>query len=218
MQHSIKKGFTLLELLIVIAILAILAVATLLVLNPVELLRQARDTQRVTDIGSLNSALSLYLTTVASPYLASSTNAFSNNACRSGGGTYNCFSDRNGNFISVAGGSNATCGSRYGSTAAVTSTGRSVAGGGWLPVNLTLIPGGAPFALMPTDPSNNLANYYAYACNDSIASSTYVLTTVFESIKYGNVTTGPGAVDGGSSTAVYEIGTNPGLNGSGGGM
>ena len=216
MNQPMKKGFTLLELLIVIAILAILAVATLLVLNPVELLRQARDTQRVTDIGSLNSALSLYLTTVASPYLASSSGAFSNNTCRSGGGTYTCYSDRNGNF--AAGAAGVTCGARYISTAAVTSTGRSVSGGGWVPVNLRLIPGGAPFALMPTDPSNNYSNFYAYACNESVASSTYVLTAVFESIKYGNVTTGPGAVDGGSSTAVYEVGTNPGLNGLSGSM
>jgi prepilin-type N-terminal cleavage/methylation domain-containing protein len=41
------KGFTLIELLIVIAILAILATAVVLVLNPAQILAQARDAQRI---------------------------------------------------------------------------------------------------------------------------------------------------------------------------
>lgn len=38
-----RKGFTLIELLIVIGILAVLATAVIMVLNPAELLKQARD-------------------------------------------------------------------------------------------------------------------------------------------------------------------------------
>ena len=89
-----KKGFTLLELLIVIAILAILATATILVLNPAELLKQARDSQRVTDIANLNSALSLYVTAVSSPYLAFDSGAPTNVTCHNGGGIYTCYSDK----------------------------------------------------------------------------------------------------------------------------
>ncbi|MDD4931154.1 MAG: prepilin-type N-terminal cleavage/methylation domain-containing protein, partial [Candidatus Colwellbacteria bacterium] len=44
------KSFTLVELLIVIAILAVLAAAVVVVLNPAELLAQARDSQRSTDL------------------------------------------------------------------------------------------------------------------------------------------------------------------------
>ena len=57
------KGFTLLELLIVIGILAILAGVVVLVLNPAELLRQARDSQRISDLSTMRSAISGMATT-----------------------------------------------------------------------------------------------------------------------------------------------------------
>ena len=65
MQKNVqKKGFTLIELLIVIGILAILIAAVVVVLNPAQLLKQARDSQRMSDVGSLESAINLYLATV----------------------------------------------------------------------------------------------------------------------------------------------------------
>ena len=42
-----KRGFTLIELLVVIAILAVLATATILVLNPAELLKEGRSVQDI---------------------------------------------------------------------------------------------------------------------------------------------------------------------------
>lgn len=61
------KGFTLIELLIVIGILGVLAAAVVVVLNPAELLAQARDSQRLQDLAGVNSAVSLYSASVASP-------------------------------------------------------------------------------------------------------------------------------------------------------
>ncbi|MEK7094356.1 MAG: prepilin-type N-terminal cleavage/methylation domain-containing protein [Patescibacteria group bacterium] len=57
-----QKGFTLIELLIVIAIIAVLSVVVVLTLNPAELLRRARDSTRISDMSSLNSALNNYRT------------------------------------------------------------------------------------------------------------------------------------------------------------
>src|SRR3990167_10454746 len=68
-----KRGFTLLELIIVIAILAVLAVAVVIVLNPAEVLAKARDSNRLSDLSALKSAIALYLTDVSPPLLGSPT-------------------------------------------------------------------------------------------------------------------------------------------------
>ena len=62
-----QKGFTLLELIIVIGILAVLATVSVLVLNPAQLFAQDRDTTRISDLGTLRSAIGLYLSSVSSP-------------------------------------------------------------------------------------------------------------------------------------------------------
>ena len=71
-NKSTRSGFTLIELLVVIAIIAILSVVLILTLNPAELLRQARDSNRVSDLATLKSAISLYLADVSSPSIIGS--------------------------------------------------------------------------------------------------------------------------------------------------
>ena len=68
-----KKGFTLLELLIVIGILAILATVLIAVINPAELLRRARDTQRLSDLDALRSAISLFIVDMPDPSIGNAT-------------------------------------------------------------------------------------------------------------------------------------------------
>lgn len=65
-----KKGFTLIELLIVIAVLAILTTVVVVVLNPAQMLAEARDAQRLSDFSSLQSSVSLYLVAAPSPAMA----------------------------------------------------------------------------------------------------------------------------------------------------
>ena len=186
-----KRGFTLVELLIVIGILAVLATATVLVLNPAELFRQARDTKRINDLEALRSAVSLYLSTVSSP------------------------------DMDVAG----TCGTNYwGSVAGATenftasptqhaNVATAIDGTGWLPINFTLIPGGSPLAVLPTDPLNpdTGAQSYTYACN--AAANTFELNANMESTRYAQ---GGGddveSTDGGDVAGVYETGNDPGFN------
>lgn len=80
-----KKGFTLIELLIVIGILGILAAAVVIVLNPGQLLAQARDATRISDLDQIKGAVGIYLTSVSSPTFTAG--PFSTNDATCGLGT-----------------------------------------------------------------------------------------------------------------------------------
>lgn len=58
-----RKSFTLIELLIVIAILGILAAAVLVAINPGKRMKQATDSKRKNDLSQLVNALNSYLAT-----------------------------------------------------------------------------------------------------------------------------------------------------------
>ncbi len=57
-----KKGFTLVELLVVIAVIGILMAAVVVAINPAKKLSQARDSNRKTSVGQLVTALASYYT------------------------------------------------------------------------------------------------------------------------------------------------------------
>lgn len=110
MNH--KKGFTLIELLIVIGILGILAAAVVVVLNPGELLAQARDGTRLADLDSVRGAFSLYLSDVSSPTItAAGPFAMASSTCGFGTCTVNAARTTAGagwvgvNFSAITGGS-----------------------------------------------------------------------------------------------------------------
>ena len=172
------KGFTLLELLIVIGILAVLAATVTVVLNPAQLLAQARDGQRLADLNGVRSAIALYLTTVTgTPTL-----------------TVGPFAQ----------GATATCWSLAGTC--VARDVYTVAGAGWVGVNLAGASGGSPLATLPRDPSNNATYHYAYDGDDT--AKTFELNAVLESTKYSSLMT----TDGGNSATTYEMGTDPDLD------
>lgn len=78
-----NKGFTLIELLIVIAIIGILAAVVLIAINPVEMMRRGRDSQRLSDMTQLRKAVDLFVadnqllldSTAGGPGVASSAGA-----------------------------------------------------------------------------------------------------------------------------------------------
>jgi prepilin-type N-terminal cleavage/methylation domain-containing protein len=189
MNNTTQKGFTLIELLVVIAIVAVLSVVVILTLNPAELLRQARDSTRIADMGTYKSAISLYLTDVSSPSIASSA-------------IPRCY---------VHASSSITICSRFAAAASgtiATTTSVFVNGSGWVPIDFTAISSGAPLSVLPIDPVNNSTYYYAY--KGSTSTLTYEMNAVLESTKFQPYMSN--SYDGGSDANAYEVGTDPGLD------
>lgn len=56
-KYSNKKGFTLLEVLIVIGIIAVLSAAVLVAVNPTRQFKLARDSQRVANVAAIANAI-----------------------------------------------------------------------------------------------------------------------------------------------------------------
>jgi prepilin-type N-terminal cleavage/methylation domain-containing protein len=181
-----RRGFTLIELLIVIGILAILAVVVILVLNPAQLLAQARDTQRISDLNSVKSAIGLYLTSTSSPSL---------------GTTATCTA------------SGCEIGGPFGSESVTSST--VVTGTGWVQVNLTEATGGSSLAVLPLDPTNSSIYFYAYKA-DNTNKTFELDARLESTKYYGLMATDGGnkstCTNYTESSCYYEIGTDPGLD------
>jgi len=196
-----QKGFTLIELLVVIAIIAILAVVVVLTLNPAELLRQARDSNRISDFATIKSALALYQTDVATTTSMDSSSSAVLTGTLYSAGYEPIFSTPVYNSTTVG-----AWGFAAAETSISTTSIRSVNGTGWIPVNLTVISSGAPLGVWPVDPTNSgSSSAYVYAAT----TTSWKVATMMESTKY--KTNGPGDVetnDGGNSVYVYEQGSN----------
>lgn len=192
MNIGVKKGFTLLELLIVIAILAILASVTFVALNPSELLKKSRDSQRLTDLASVKTAINYYIANTSTPILGDSSSA----------GCIDETTDYTYSHVaSVA----------YTDTTNKGNTAQTIGTSGWITVRLDQLTGGSPLAKWPIDPNPttataNPSRYYAYLCNDT--NVTFTLFTNMESATYTQNGTGDvESKDGGSISSLYEVGS-----------
>lgn len=233
LKKTNKKGFTLLELLIVIAVIAILSVVIVFVLNPAETLKKSRDSQRIADLNTLKTALGIYLTTVSSVDLGPicfGTTVITAKISYSKGQAAPPVC----NGASPALGTDVTAGSTFKNadwcTAATVVNTPLVSGSGWVPVNLTSIPGGSPISNLPLDPINTVATataptntdlVYRYVCQEIAVSpapsSVFEVDAILESAAFGpgSTTDDKSASDGGDNTAYYEVGTNLRLIGTG---
>jgi prepilin-type N-terminal cleavage/methylation domain-containing protein len=183
-----KKGFVLTELLVVVSILAVLATAVASFLNPGETLSQGSDAQRIADIETLNTAISIYNLKVRGfrgeenevyislPDIAENCSThLSVLPALSSGWYYHCVTEANLMKID---------------------------GTGWLPINLNAMPGGSIMFRLPVDPVNNASagEFYSYA----VSADGYELAATIVSEKFSN----EAQTDNGKSDVMYELGTD----------
>ena len=183
-----RQSFTLVELLVVVALIAVLSVVVIISLNPQELIKQSRDSTRLSDLQNLNSTLSWFnADTGGSGFMGSSSVIYvsipdTTSTCANlglptppSGYSYHCVTQQNL---------------------------QKTDGSGWIPVNFNQISFGKTLTKLPIDPINQTStgNYYTY-----VAGGSWKLTTRFESQKY---TLQFVAQDGGPDPALYELGTD----------
>lgn len=197
-----KDGaFTLIELLVVIGIIAILSIVVVLVLNPSQLLMQSRDSNRISDMATMQEAIQTYITDQSSGVIGSSSVVY--------------VSIADSAATSTAGDQCQGLGlpslpSTYSYHCAASSTLKNVDGTGWIPIKFTAASFRSPIGSLAVDPINTSSsrNYYTYAANGS----QFEITAPMESQKYkfggsNDVITN----DGGILATVYEKGTGFGL-------
>ncbi len=144
-----KKSFTLVELMIVIAILAILSAIVIFALNPARLFDNFRDSKRITDITAINKGIIFLESWNANGITyGTSTNVYlslpdSSSTCSSYSG-----------LPTLATGYSYYC---------VTSTSyKNTDGTGWIPINFTVDGANKYLSSLPVDPTNDSTYFYSY--------------------------------------------------------
>jgi len=184
-------GFTLIELLVVIAILAILSVAAVLVINPLDLIRQSRDSSRLADLNALNKALALFDVTNPNDFTGTSTHIYTSLPAQTAG--------------ECPGMPSSTLPSGYMYYCVASSTLSKTDGTGWIPANLASISYGSPIGKLPIDPENSstTGRFYTY-----IMGGSWELNALYESSRY----KGDNAKSKANQPGILSIGTNQSLN------
>jgi len=214
-----KKGFTLIELIIVLAIIAVLVAILIAVLKPGQMFARLRDTQRIADLNTISKAIDVYLTdlaqnpsaiamtasgTVVRAVDSATTYALSGllNGCIEGATPtifYSAQDTGSATSTPIAG-----AGGNF--TAIRATSSRLVDGTGWVPIPFTSS-GIINLTALPIDPRNAKtiteapSYYYTYACKNDFS---YELDARLEI----NTSTALNSNDGGDIDFLYEVGSN----------
>lgn len=193
------QGFTLIELIVTIAILAIILAIVVVAINPAEQISRSRDAKRVADLDSLRSAWNLYLAQATTTIVLG--NAASNGCVGNTTTTY---------FISRT--TPTSTGNAAGGATVASSAQSIEAGAGWAPARIDQTPGGAAIPVLPVDPKGTATTeefFYAYVCNQTL--KTFEFTSRLES-SYFQTDLDVDGTDGGNSATSYEVGNDPALD------
>src|SRR3989344_3678286 len=179
-----NKAFTMIELLITLGILALVSTIVVLIINPVQLVAQSRDAQRISDLKRIDTAIQLSRNSLdetlnetlveANIVYVSLPDTDNNDLCNeytlptlTSGWFYRCM--------------------------APNSDLRNINNSGWIPINFTSVTTN-PLISLPVDPINTATGgYYAYTQSG--------LATALQSNKYISEVA---STDGGTQTNYFE--------------
>ncbi|MCS7183920.1 MAG: prepilin-type N-terminal cleavage/methylation domain-containing protein [Patescibacteria group bacterium] len=200
-----KKGFTLIEILIIISLIAILATLVIYFINPIEIGKRNRDLQRIKDLQSLSWAINTYLSTLDSPDLDGPlydlTGLDEDNPSIYFSLPFN-IAIFNFSTITDAYGTNWKIIQHSSSTNLQNPNGE-----GWLPINFS--EGHNTLPSLPIDPINalnrdNAQKNYFYLYVFKRGTKEYELNAKFESKNFKSQEEN----DGGSDKEIFEVGNN----------
>jgi prepilin-type N-terminal cleavage/methylation domain-containing protein len=184
-----QRSFTLVEILVVLALIAILATILIVIIKPNEIFKKSRDTKRINDLQNIDKAFNI-IYSIDSTF--NELNYFSSNIV----------------YLSLKD-SSSTCGSWLSQLPPLSSgwqyrcsaTPTDANGQGWLPLNFSQYPV-LNLSQLPVDPKNEPPYYYTFVVGGS-----YELTATLESDTNISIN-GIAGKDGGTSLTAYEVGSN----------
>ncbi|MGC8981520.1 MAG: LamG-like jellyroll fold domain-containing protein [Minisyncoccia bacterium] len=184
-----KKSFTVLEILIVLAIISSLVAILIYYIKPTEFFTRARDTKRIMDLNSLDYILSSLVYEDPSINLGATNTVYLSLPMDIA--TTNCKAQYT-DLPDLPTGWSYYCVSRASTT--------NIDGSGWVPVNFSsykII----NLQKLPIDPINKPPYYYTYVAGGSYKLSAKLEKNYDASIK-----------DGGNDPLLYEVGSDKNLN------
>lgn len=192
-KHSLSSAFTIVELLVAIVVISILATIAITSLNPAELLAQARDSRRISDINTIKTSIGLSVIDKPDILLLGVPNT-----------VYVSLPDTSTTCANITGLPTLPATPSWSYHCVTAANLQKNNGTGWLPINFSSLPS-TSLSTLPIDPQNNAASgkYYTYVPN----AAAWEITSFVESSKYRPISSS----DGGRSADILEVGTQLGI-------